>query len=370
MSYTAEQLAAIKAEYCKGATDDQFTNFIRICETRGLTPGNQVIFQLRNQRVFDPEVGASVVEKRATYLTSIDAFRLIAQRSGQYAGQAPAQYVYLDESNKPTIISEIPLPDGISTKKAAQPWAVRVSVYRKGFTQPITATARFDAYAVYVSAGQGAYKLNSMWEKRGAEQAAKCAEALALRQAFPEELGGLHTTDEFRDEEDQPPPASPAIEPPKAPVIPSVAQEPAIGAARPRPGEIQTFTGNPGKDSGSPGIPAPYNAPDTIPVEEIKAQVQAQDSRPENEREGTSTDDQVPTTEERKPLNAALKTFNKKLKDAGVKDAAAKLKNFAIGLTGIQDPANMSNAQWKMFLDALNTADFENKLRERVEGVV
>ena len=40
-----------------------------------------------------------------------------------------------------------------------------------------------------------------MWQKRKFGQIAKCAEAEALRCAFPEELGGIYTAEEMRDQE-------------------------------------------------------------------------------------------------------------------------------------------------------------------------
>jgi hypothetical protein len=43
-------------------------------------------------------------------------------------------------------------------------------------------------------------KPNSMWSKRPRGQLAKCAEAGALRKAFPDELGGVITADEVNEE--------------------------------------------------------------------------------------------------------------------------------------------------------------------------
>jgi len=179
-------------------------------------------------------------------MTTIDASRLIAERTGHYNGQAPEQYIYLDAEGSPSIVSEIPLPQlPLKPGQSAlprEPWAVRTTVYRKDFSQPVSSIARFDAYAA-TYAKDGEIKLNEMWARRGPEQLAKCSEMLSLRKAFPEELGGLYIAEEFKPDQDEvaKQPVSPAVAIPSLPAVPKVDQTPATGTDAPRPGEKVEF---------------------------------------------------------------------------------------------------------------------------------
>ncbi len=71
------------------------------------------------------------------------------------------------------------------------PAAARYTVYRAG--EPFTGVALFSEYAVF-NPETGA--LNQTWRRRPAGQLAKCAKALALRDACPDELSGIYTDDE------------------------------------------------------------------------------------------------------------------------------------------------------------------------------
>lgn len=112
---------------------------------------------------------------------SIDGARLIAERSGKYAGQTPVEWT----------------ADGITWTQVwldqKPPAAARVGVHRSDFKEPLYAVANFAAY----NAG------GPMWSKMPALMIGKCAEMLALRKAFPQDLSGLYSREEM-DQADTP----------------------------------------------------------------------------------------------------------------------------------------------------------------------
>src|SRR5690349_585281 len=87
--FSPEELRAIREVYAPGSTDAQFAVFVAECKRRKLMPGRQVYFTLRKTWEFDPVLKKSVPVTKPVYMSSIDAFRTIAQRTGQYAGQKP-----------------------------------------------------------------------------------------------------------------------------------------------------------------------------------------------------------------------------------------------------------------------------------------
>lgn len=248
LELTDKEKAALRAEFCKGFTDEQAEACFTFCRVRNLLPGKHVLFQLRRSKEWDEVVGAKVDVTKIVFITTIDASRLIAQRTGQYGGQAPEEYIYLDENGSPSVVSNIPLPKlplvPGQTPLPREPWAVKTTLFRKDFDRPVISIARFDAYASTYKTANGP-QLTEMWARRGPEQLAKCSEMLSLRRGWPEELGGVYIAEEFKaDNEETQPPASTAVTPasvvPVPPSAPKVNQTPAEATTAPRPGEAKT----------------------------------------------------------------------------------------------------------------------------------
>lgn len=148
--------------YGQDATEAEFRVFVGMCESTRLNPFARQIYLIKRG-------GKSTVQ------VSIDGARLVAERSGKYAGQLGP---FWTADGKEWVDCWI---------DKSQPKAAKVAVMRSDFKEPLWAVAIWDAYC----AG------GPMWTKMGPTMLAKCAEMLALRKGFPQELSGLYSTEEM-----------------------------------------------------------------------------------------------------------------------------------------------------------------------------
>lgn len=149
--------------------------FLHQCQRTGLDPFARQIYMIGRW---------SKQGTKYTIQTSIDGFRLIGRRAAN-AGRETLELTDTEWCG----------PDGVWRDvwlSQDPPAAARVAIIRNGGRFP--AVALFHEYAGTTKNGD----LTQMWREKGALMIAKCAEALAWRKAFPQDLSGLYTSDEMQ----------------------------------------------------------------------------------------------------------------------------------------------------------------------------
>lgn len=159
--WNERRIAFIRQNYCGNAPDPEASAFIDVCKRRGLAPEEKQIYLIPRKGKWVPQ-------------TSIDGYRLIAERSGVYAGSDDA--IFEESGGK--------LPNG-----RRYPDKATVTVWKivAGIRCPYTSSAYWDEF----NGGE------NLWLTLPHVMLAKCAESQALRKAFPADLSGIYTIEEM-----------------------------------------------------------------------------------------------------------------------------------------------------------------------------
>lgn len=164
LSFTPEQERMIRDAFANGASASEFEVLMEIARARRLNPLlRQIHFVNRYDNAKNRKVWSTQV--------SIDGLRAIAERTGKYDGQDEPEF----------------------TERNGKVFSCKVRVYRKDWTRPVVGVAYWDEYVQKTKEGD----VTVFWKRMPHVMLAKCAEALALRKAFPEDMSGLYTPDEM-----------------------------------------------------------------------------------------------------------------------------------------------------------------------------
>lgn len=158
----------------KGATHEEYAMFREMCKGTGLNP-------------FKREIWFIKTKGGVQMMTGVNGFHEIANKHPQYDG---LEIVY-----GPEIQVELPKEVKGITSIYTFEW-IECRVYRKDRTHPMVWRAFWREYAQDLVSFRGHL---TNWAKMPSVMLAKCAESMALRKAFPQELNGLYSAEEMGD---------------------------------------------------------------------------------------------------------------------------------------------------------------------------
>lgn len=164
MGFTMEQRAMIRDTFANGASESEFAVLLEVASARRLNP---LLRQIHFVKRWDSQKKREVWSTQA----AIDGLRAIAQRTGLYGGQDEPEFI--EDGGRIT--------------------CCKVRVYRKDWMRPSVGVAYWKEYVQTTREGAP----TRFWQQMPHVMLAKCAEALALRKAFPEDMSGLYVPEEM-----------------------------------------------------------------------------------------------------------------------------------------------------------------------------
>lgn len=155
-------------------TDQEVTMFLNLCRFQHLNPFLREAYLIK------------FGNQPATIVTGKEAITKRAMRNERYAGQQAGIVIYHEDGG------ELEYRNGSLLMKGETIVGGWAKVYVKGYSVPIEAVVSFDEYVGTKSDGS----INGQWSKKPATMIRKVALVQALREAFPEDLGGMYASEE------------------------------------------------------------------------------------------------------------------------------------------------------------------------------
>lgn len=179
----ADLMDVLRNSLYPGAADNSIKLVINYCKASGLDPMQKPVHIV-------PIWDGKAKQMRDVVMPGIGLYRTQAARSGEYAGVSEPEFG----------------PDVTESLGGAQityPAWCKVTIKRQlanGILAEFSATERWKENYAIKGGQEKSIAPNAMWAKRPYAQLAKCAEAQALRKAFPE-IGAQPTADEMEGKE-------------------------------------------------------------------------------------------------------------------------------------------------------------------------
>lgn len=187
--FTSQQVAVLKHLGVQGADEDDLDVFFHVAKRTKLDPFARQIYMI-GRNTYDQRQDRWVTKQ--TIQTGIDGYRVIGRRAADAArvrvSVTAPEWAHEDGSWRPVWV-----------KAWGSPIGARITITRDG--EPFVGVAMFDEYKQTKKNGD----LTQMWAQRPAGQIAKCAEALAWRLAFPQDLAGVYVEEELQHADRQEP---------------------------------------------------------------------------------------------------------------------------------------------------------------------
>ena len=173
--------STLKNSLYTGARDESILMVLDYCKAGNLDPLQKPV-HIVPMSVKNAQTGK--YEFKDTIMAGIGLYRIQAARSNQYAGVSEPEYGALITANLGGINFTYPEWCKVTVRKIVHGSIVEFSAKEYWIEN-------------YATSGRDSLAPNSMWRKRPYGQIAKCAEAQALRKAFPEIVSQQPTAEEM-----------------------------------------------------------------------------------------------------------------------------------------------------------------------------